>query len=107
MSFISPVVLTLYANRISFADRDMFARYTAIGVGHDAVQLRRHLHGMVDDCLAADNDDVDDVEDPCVSDVSQNEGNVDDKGDEGDEGDEDSNSSVSDDSVDSDSNAYF
>ena len=101
MSFISPVVLTLYANRISFADRDMFARYTAIGVGHDAVQLRRHLHGMVDDCLAADNDDVDDVEDPCVSDASQNEGNVD------DEGDEDSDSSVSDDSVDSDSDAYF
>ena len=101
MSFISPVVLTLYANRISFADHDMFTCYTAIGVGHDAMQLRRHSHGMVDNCLAANNDDIDDVKDACVSDVSQNEGNV------VDEGDEDSNSSVSDGSVDSDSNAYF
>ena len=101
----------MYANRISFAHRDMFARYAAIGVGHDTVQLRRHSHGMVDDCLAADNNDmIDDVEDPCVGDMPRNEGNVDeerDGGDEGDDADEDSNSSVSDGSVDSDSDVCF
>ena len=70
MSFISPVVLTLYANRISFADHDMFACYATIGVGHDAVQLRRHSHGMVNDCLAANTDNIDNAEDSCVGDIS-------------------------------------
>jgi len=77
----------------------MFARYAAIGVGHDAVHLRRHPHGLVDNHLAADNeeDDVDEFKDPCVSHVSQSGGDVE---EEGDEGDEDSDS-VSDGSVDS------
>ena len=100
----------MYANRISFADRDIFARYAAIGVGHDAVHLRRHVHGLVDDHLAADNEG-DEIEYSCFSRTSQTNGNVDvdeerSEGDE-DEADEDSDSGVSDGSMDSDFEAHF
>lgn len=43
-------------------DQDMFMCYAGIGVGHDAVQLWRHVHGLVDDHLAADSEEEGDEE---------------------------------------------
>ena len=112
MSLSSLVVSTLYVNTISFADQDMFARYAAIGVGHDAVHSRRHAYGLVGNHLAANNEDDDEFEGP-LSCVSGDDGDVKEGGDKGGqeseegEGDGDSDGSASDDSVDSDFDVCF
>ena len=91
----------------------MFARYAGIGVGHDAVQLRRHAHGLVqiDDHLASDSEEGDEAsmeESPCEQASPENDGVLDDEEDEGDKGDEDGASSVSEGSEeDSDFEARF
>ena len=84
----------------------MFTRYAAIGVGHDTVQLR-HKHGLVDDQLAADNDEdvIDEVEDTWSSCASQNDRNTDEEDE--DEGENDESSSVSDSYDDSDIDVCF
>ena len=76
------------------------------------MHLRRHAHGLVDDHLAADNEEEKEIEYSCFSRTSQNNGNVDIveerlEGDKKDESDGDSDSSVSDGSVDSDFEACF
>ena len=87
----------MYTNRFSFADRDMFTHYAAIGVGHNAVHLR-HEHGLVDNQSATDNeeDNNNQIEDPPLSHVFQNDRN-------GDEEDEDEDEDERDEDVDSDS----
>lgn len=94
----------------------MFAHYTGIEVGHDAMQLRRYAHGLVqvDDHLAADSKEeggkASVEESPCgqLEASSQNDGIEGDEEDEGDEGDEDSASTVSEGSEeDSDFEARF
>lgn len=40
----------------------MFARYAGVGVGHDAVHLARHGHGLVNENIPADEEDTDEIE---------------------------------------------
>ena len=72
------------------------------GVGHDAVHLARHGHGLVDDGLPTDNEEEDTIEmeelQAGSSGVSQNDNKV-----EEDKADEESDSSGSDASDDDDS----
>jgi hypothetical protein len=76
------------------------------GVGHDAVHLARHVHGLVNDNLPTDNEEEDttEMEEPQVglSGVSQIDNEVDE--DEAGEGSDSSGSDPSD-AGDSDSDA--
>ena len=56
--------MLLCANGYRFADRDMFARFAGIGIGHDAVLLGGHAHGLAIDSPHADADDDEDNEVP-------------------------------------------
>lgn len=113
----------VYTNGYSFADRDLFTRYAAIGVGHDAMLLERHAYGLIDDNSPNDNDedDVGDIEVLGLSHVSRNDrdvGEEDKYEDEQDEQDEEEDKDEDEDeadecgdrdeaSHDSDFNTYF
>ena len=90
-----------YTNRPRFADRDIFARYAVTGVGHDAVHLARHAHGLVDNDFPTDNEeeDITEMEEPGLpaSGETQSDGKVDEE-DEGSEGSDSSESDAFDDS---------
>ena len=83
---------------LSFADQDIFARFAVTGVGHDAVHLARHAHGLVNDNLPTDNEEEDttEMEEPQagLSGVSQSDNEVDEEPE--DEAGEGSNSGGSD-----------
>jgi hypothetical protein len=69
----------------------LFARYAAIGVGHDVLLLERHAYGLIDKDLPNDNeeDNIGDVVDLGSGSMSRNDRYVDeedeDKRDEQDE----------------------
>lgn len=72
------------------------------GVGHDAVHLARHAHGLVDDNLPTDNEEEDttEMEEPQagLSGVSQSDNEVDEEPeDEAGEGSDSGGSDASDD----------
>jgi len=97
-----------YTDRIRFADQDIFMCYVVTGVGHDAVHLARHAHGLVDDNLPADNkeEDISEMEESKLSGVLQNDSEVDEEDEADEESDLNSGNNASDDS-DSDADTHF
>ena len=71
----------------------MFARYAAIGVGHDALLLERHAYGLIDEDLPNHNeeDNIGDVEHPgsTRSSMSRNDRDVDEEDEDEDEDEQD------------------
>ena len=77
--------------------------FAVTGVGHDAVHLARHAHGLVDDNLPTDNEEKDttEMEEPQagLSGVSQSDNKVDEEPeDKAGEGSDSGRSDASDDS---------
>jgi len=101
-----------YTDRIRFADRDIFTHYAVTGVGHDAVHLARHAHGLVDDIddnspTNNEEENITGVEEPGLSGVSQNDSDVDEEDGAGEGSDSSRSDHDASDDSDSDSDAHF